>query len=167
MNEHLSDDQLAQHVTDVLNAEADAAFPDERLARQHARILQRVDQEGRPGRVIAFPSSQRRMPASLLQGSSTTRWVAAAAALAFIAGVAAGQRLPTDFRFKPASQMAVSRPLPSSEPTGTTLRASSPLVPSDDEFLGELEIAAQSRPAVLQHLDALTPRAWDVVEVGQ
>ena len=164
MNDNLSDDQLVQRVTAALNAEADAAFPDERLNRQHARILQRVDQDGRPGRVIAFPAGQHRMPTSLLQTSPTTRWVAAAAALAFVAGVAAGQRLPTEFRLSPASQISSSRPA-TPEATGTTLRASTPLVPSDDEFLGELEIAAQSRPAVLRHLDALTPRAWD--EVGQ
>ena len=165
MNENVSDDQLIQQVTAALNAEADAAFPDERLERQHARILQRVDQEGRPGRVIAFPASQHAMPTSLLQTSSSTRWIAAAAAIAFIAGVAAGQRLPTEFRFTPAAQIAGARPI-AAETTGTTLRASAPLVPSDDEFLGEVEIAAQSRPAALRHLDALTPRAWDV-EVGQ
>jgi hypothetical protein len=165
MNENLSDDQLIQQVTAALNAEADAAFPDERLHRQHARILQRVDQEGRPGRLIAFPASQGGMPTSLLQTSPSTRWIAAAAAIAFIAGVAAGQRLPTEFWFAPSAQIAAARPI-AAEATGTTLRASAPLIPSDDEFLGEVEIAAQSRPAALRHLDALTPRAWDV-GVGQ
>jgi hypothetical protein len=164
MNEIQSDDQLVEQVTTALNAEADAAFPDERLNRQHARILQRVDQEGRPGRVIAFPASQHRMPRSLLQTSPSTRWIAAAAAIAFVAGVAAGQYLPTEFRFTPAAPLAAARPT-TAEATGTTLRASVPLVPSDDEFLGELEIAAQNGPAALRHLDAMTPRAWD--EVGQ
>jgi hypothetical protein len=164
MNDNLSDDQLVQRVTAALNAEADAAFPDERLNRQHARILQRVDQDGRPGRVITFPAGQHRMPTSLLQTSPTTRWVAAAAALAFVAGVAAGQRLPIEFRLSPGSQISGPRPA-TPEATGTTLHASTPLVPSDDEFLGELEIAVQSRPAVLYHIDALTPRVWD--EVGQ
>jgi hypothetical protein len=63
--------------------------------------------------------------------------------------------LPNEFHLSPQPQA-----------TGTTLRASAPLVPSDDEFLGEVELAAESRPAVLRHIDALTPRAWDV-EVGQ
>src|SRR5690242_1951191 len=103
MSEHLSDEQLIEHVTTALNAEADAVFPDERLNRQHARILQRIDQEGRPGRVIAFPASPGRTPASLLQGSSTTRWVAAAALIAFVAGVAAGQRLPSAFASRPVT----------------------------------------------------------------
>ena len=164
MNENLSDDRLIQQVTAALNAEADAAFPDERLSRQHARIMQRVDAEGRPGRVIAFPASQHATPSSLLQSSPTTRWVAAAALIAFVAGVAAGQRLPFELGFRSTSQVATSRSV-SPEAAGTTLRASVPLVSADEQFLGELEIAAQSRPAVLRHIDELTPRAWD--EVGQ
>ena len=164
MNENLSDDQLAQEVTAALTAEADAAFPEERLHRQRLRILQRIEQYGRPGRVIAFPASQGRATSALLHPTSTTRWVAAAAVVAFIAGVVAGQRLPNELRFNPTGHMAVARPAP--EPTGTSLRSASQLMPSDDEFLGEVEIAAESRPAVLRHLDALTPRAWDV-EVGQ
>ena len=166
MNNYLSDDQLVQHVTAALNAEADAAFPDERLNRQHARILQRIDQEGRPGRVIAFPASPQRTPVSLLQGSPTTRWVAAAALVAFVAGVAAGQRLPSGFPLRPMGQIAVARPAPAPQPTGTTLHASAPMMPSDEEFLGEVELAADSRPLILRNIDALTPRAWDV-EVGQ
>jgi hypothetical protein len=55
---------------------------------------------------------------------------------------------------------------PPAEPTGTTLRASAPLALSDDEFLGEIELAAESRPVFLRQIDAITPRAWDV-EVGQ
>jgi hypothetical protein len=164
MSEFSTDDQLVQRVTTALNAEADAVFTDERLTRQRARILQRLDQEGRPGRVIAFPASSPRASATLLHTSSTTRWVAAAAAVAFVAGLLAGQRLPSEFRLAPSAQVAASRP--AKEATGTTLRASSPLAVSDDEFLGEVELAAESRPAVLRHIDALTPRAWDV-EVGQ
>jgi hypothetical protein len=166
MNENLSDEQLVEHVASALNAEADAAFPDERLQRQQAKILLRIDQDGRPGRLIAFPASQTRMPASLLlHPTSTTRWVAAAAVAAFIAGLVAGQRLPSEFRLTSTGHLAVARPA-APEATGTTLRASAPLLPSDDEFLGEVEMAAESRPAVLRHLDELTPRAWDV-EVGQ
>lgn len=166
MSEYLSDDEVAQTVSAALIAEADAAFPDERLDRQRARILQRIEQDGRPGRVIAFPASQGPATGALLRTGSTTRWVAAAAAAAFIAGVMAGQHLPTEFHFgTPVQHVAVSRPAP--EPTGTSLRAASVLAPSDDEFLGEVELAAESRPAALRHLDALTPRAWDVEAVGQ
>jgi hypothetical protein len=164
MNENRSDEQFAEDISAVLAAAADEVFPEERLQRQRARILQRIDQWGRPGRVIAFPASQGQPTRSLLHPLSTTRWVAAAAVVAFIAGVVAGQRLPTDVRGRVPIQVAVSRS--PSQVTGTTLRASAPLVPSDDEFLGEVELAAESRPAVLRHIDALTPRAWDI-EVGQ
>jgi hypothetical protein len=164
MNENRSDEQFAEEVSAVLAAAADDAFPEDRLQRQRARILQRIDQSGRPGRLIAFPASQGQTTRSLLHPTSTTRWVAAAAVVAFIAGVVAGQRLPNEFHLGPPLQVAVSRPAP--QATGTTLRASAPLVPSDDEFLGEVELAAESRPAVLRHIDELTPRAWDV-EVGQ
>jgi len=165
MNDYLTDDQLAATVTAALNAEADALMPDDRLDRQRVRILQRIEQDGRPGRLIAFPATPGRTASTLLHTTSTTRWVAAAAIVAFIAGVVAGQRLPNEFNFgQPVQHMAVSRPVP--EPTGTSLRGPAPLLPSDDEFLGEVEMAAQSRPAVLRHLDELTPRAWDV-EVGQ
>jgi len=50
---------LAETLDDVevaVTQAADAAFPADRLARQRARIIQRVDQDGRPGRLIAFPA---------------------------------------------------------------------------------------------------------------
>ena len=37
--------------------EADAGFPDERLERQQARILQRVEHDGRPGRADRLPGA--------------------------------------------------------------------------------------------------------------
>ena len=46
---------LAEMLSDVRTAagmEADAAFPADRLARQRARIMQRLESEGRPGRII-------------------------------------------------------------------------------------------------------------------
>jgi hypothetical protein len=158
----MNDDILLSEVCAAMNAEADAQFSEERLARQQARILQRIDQDGRPGRVIAFPAGAASGLPSLMRTSATTRWVAAAATVAFIVGVLAGHRLPHDLRFEPADQLATRA---TGASTGTTLHGPAP-APSDDEFLGEVEVAGQSRPTVLQHLDALTPRAWEV-EVGQ
>jgi hypothetical protein len=153
-----TDDQLTQDVAAALNAEADAAFPADRLARQQARILQRIEQDGRPGRVISFPASQAHVGPTL-RGSSSTRWVAAAAAAAFVVGVLTGRSLP------PHQSVAPVAVHEAQQPTGTTLSGSMPLVPSDDEFLGEIEIVARRGPAVLHPLDALTPRAGDI-EVG-
>ena len=47
---------LLTEVDAAATLEADAAFSDDRLARQQSRILARIDQNGRPGRVIAFPA---------------------------------------------------------------------------------------------------------------
>jgi hypothetical protein len=150
---------LARMLTDVSDAalaDADAAFPLERLSRQHARILQRIDQDGRPGRLIAFPAGHPHGP-SFLRAHKTTRWVAAAAAAAFIMGLLAGQRLPHDFSGQRTARVSPS----AARATGTTLRAASIPV-SDEEFLDEIEIAVGSGgPAVFRRIDALTPRAWE------
>ena len=68
---------LLAEVSDAAIDEADAAFPDERLARQHARILHRIEQDGRPGRVIAFPAGRSSEPVSL-RTRPGTRMIAAA-----------------------------------------------------------------------------------------
>jgi hypothetical protein len=150
---------LLDEVTTAATAEADAAFSDERLARQHARILQRVDQDGRPGRLIAFPAAQTSSP--LLQRARPfSRWVAAAAVAGLLVGLLAGQFLPDGGgvlrRAQERSQIVAN--------TGSgsvALRAVSTTL-SDDEFLGQVEISAVSRPASLRPLDEMTPRAWEI-----
>ena len=134
--------------------EADEMFPADRLARQRARILQRVDQDGRPARVIAFPAGHSHDAAP--RRLRPARWgtVAAAVAASFLVGLLAehlAHDLPGSRRSIPVqrTQTAVM--------TTTQARAS-----SDDEFLGQVEIAAVGvGPAALRPLDALTPRAWD------
>jgi hypothetical protein len=134
--------------------DADAAFPAERLARQRARILQRVDQDGRPARVIAFPAGYTHEAAP--RRIRPARWgtVAAAVAASFLVGLLA-EHLAHDF---PGSRQA--NPVQRTQGalvTNTQARAS-----SDDEFLGQVEIAAVGvGPAALRPLDAMTPRAWD------
>jgi hypothetical protein len=134
--------------------DADQVFPADRLARQRARILQRVDQDGRPARVIAFPAGHAQEAAP--RRIRPARWgtVAAAVAASFLVGLLA-EHLAHDF---PGSRQAI--PLQRNQvavATTTQARAS-----SDDEFLGQVEIAAVGvGPAALRPLDALTPRAWD------
>ena len=70
--------RCSRRSTLVTTAEADAAFSDERLAKQRARILQRLEQEGRPGRVITFPAAHTQRPP--LRARPGMRWVAGAAA---------------------------------------------------------------------------------------
>lgn len=149
--------ELLDDVSAAADAEIDAAFPPDRLARQQARILHRIDQDGRPGRVIAFPAGSSTAGPSL-RTRSTSRWVAAAAAAAFIVGLAAGHMV-RDFPGASAPRRAALTPAV----TGTTMRSSRTPAVSDDEFLGEIEEAVDSNgPAALRPIDALTPRAWEV-----
>jgi hypothetical protein len=147
---------LLSDVTVVAAAEADAAFSEDRLARQQARILHRLEHEGRPGRVIAFPAGQGHEPAAL-RTRPGMRWVAAAAVAGLVIGLAAGH-LAHDFSLtRPAPTQAS---LPSSEVQ--TLRAVSTGL-SEEEFLGQLELAIEgSGGAALRPLDDLTPRVWEV-----
>ena len=83
---HLS--RMLADVAAVTVAEADAAFSVDRLVKQRARILQRLEQEGRFGRVITFPSNVAQRPS--LRARPGTRWVAGAAAAGLLIGVLAG-----------------------------------------------------------------------------
>jgi len=153
--------ELTSMLNDVdvaLTAEVDQAFPTERLARQHARILQQIELEGKPARVIAFPAASA-VPVRLHR-RPTRRWVAAAGAIAasFVVGIL------TDH---------LTYDLPRSRPVATThlaVRSVDQKAPvrtvaaslSDDELLGQIEAAVgSSGPASLRALDAMTPRAWD------
>jgi hypothetical protein len=146
-----------QELGDAMRAEADHAFPDERLARQRARILQRLEIEGRTARVIAFPTSPHQDGAPA-RPRTPARWgtVAAAVAASFIVGLLAdhlAHELPGKQQSRPVTRVARQANAPTS--------AARP-ISSDDELLGQVELAASGvGPAALRPLDALTPRAWD------
>jgi anti-sigma factor RsiW len=147
--------EILSELDAAADASTDAAFPPDRLERQQARILQRVDQDGRPGRLISFPAHQG--PATLLRSRPRVRWTAAAAVAAFVFGLLAGH-FAHDLSDgnEPQSAGVVGNGNP------TPLRAVSTTF-SEDEFLGEVEVAAtQTGPVALRPLDAMTPRAWDV-----
>jgi len=147
--------EILDNLDEAATVAADAAFPPDRLDRQQARILQRIDQDGRPGRVITFPASQP--AATLLRSRSHVRWAAAAAAAAFVFGLLAGHFVP-DFSIGSRPRAAVV----AKESTPSALRAV-PTTFSEDEFLGEIELATSSNgPLALRPLDAMTPRAWEV-----
>jgi hypothetical protein len=132
---------------------AEDAFPLERLAQQRDRILARVDELCRAGKILTFPSAHpRNVPA---QPSHRTRWVAAAAAAGLVVGLLGGH-LTRDFSSRPSllGRHAVQ--------AGVILRPARPL-PSEDELLGQVEVAFEGTgPSALRTLDALTPVAWDV-----
>jgi hypothetical protein len=149
---------LLQQTSEAATIEADAAFPADRLARQQARILHKIDQDGRPGRLIAFPNGHGHDALSL-RTRPASRWVAAAAAAGLIVGLVAGHMVhdfPGGGRRAPVAHVAVSE-----QATGTAMRSAG--VITDDEFLGQIEAAIdRGGPATLRPLDALTPRAWEV-----
>jgi hypothetical protein len=146
-------------VTERVMSEVDAAFPAERLTRQHARIMQQVDHLGRPARVIAFPVGRTQEPARP-SVRRTRRWVAAtgAVAVAFLVGI---------FTEHLAHQLPAGRRVETrlaSRATDTPVTRTVVASMSDDELLGQIELAVGSAgPAALRPLDALTPRAWDDV----
>ena len=87
------------------SAEADAAFPAERLAAQQTQILRRLEQLDHPARVIAFPGHARY---GRLDGASSgirPAWVGIAAAAGLVLGVFGGHytaRLGTERAATPA-----------------------------------------------------------------
>lgn len=147
--------QMLDDVSVVATAQADLAFSDERLTRQQARIVQRIEQDGRPGRLIAFPAGQPRPPL-LVRSRPASRWVAAAAVAGLVVGLLTGQLLPVGQSASPSPRMVSNE-----SDSGMGLRAVSTTL-SDAEFLGEVEAAGNLGPPALRPLDAATPRAWEV-----
>jgi|SRR5688572_2064823 len=150
---------ILAELDDAATQDAGAAFPEARLEKQHASILHRVEHDGRPGRLVAFPAQQ----ASALIMTPTrprARWAAAVAAAAFVAGVITGQWTHT---FSGSGTAFRSGTAPShivaSEADQLPLRPV-PTTFSEDEFLEQIEMAAsRNGPAALRPLDAMTPRA--------
>ena len=147
--------KVLTEVSDVAAAEADALFTQERLDRQRAHILQRVDQESRHGRLINFPAGQGSSP-TLLRARPGARWIAGAAAAGLFIGLLAGH-LSHDFtagRVLP-SRVAIAPSAPTFQAVSTTM--------SEEEFLGRLEIAVErTGGTALRPLDDLTPLVWEV-----
>ena len=148
---------LLRETSDAAAAEADAAFPDERLTTQRARILQRIEQDGRPARVIAFPAATA-LEARPLRARPAARWIAGAAAAGLAIGLVAGHMahdLPT---FRATDRTAfIDTPAtpPTSQPTLRVVNAS--LI--DEEFLGEIESAVHGPTlTALRPLNDLTPQ---------
>lgn len=149
--------RLLADCSDAAAAGADAAFPPDRLARQRARILQRLDEEMRPGRVITFPAA-RATDVTSFRSRPGMRWIAAAAAAGLVIGVLAGYAT-RGIAGRPAPAARIAALAPESEPI---LRAV-PTSLAEEEFLGLVEIAIEdSSASALRPLDDLTPRVWDV-----
>lgn len=150
---------LLREVTDAAAVDADAAFPPERLAVQRARILLRVAQNGRPGHLLTFPAATS-PGVRLFRVRPASRWVAAAAAAGLAVGLMVGRlthTTPPSMALRaPATHGVTARVAPLAGLTPVSL------VLSDDELLGEIEIAVAGPVAVLRPLHELTPAADQV-----
>lgn len=150
---------LLDEVDHAAVIEADAAFTNERLARQHSRILHRLAADGRPGKLISFPAASNGSHGAA-SWRPTSRWIAAAALVGLFVGVLADQvltRLPG-----PTRPIDHARSAPATNASRAVIQPVAASL-SDDEFLGQLEAAVQSGgPIMLHPLDAATPLAWDI-----
>lgn len=150
---------MLDEVSTSAAAEADAAFPPERRARQQTRILQRLNHHASFGRVLAFPHAHAPTP-SLRPHRPTRlrRWVAGAAAAGLFIGMLAGRLTHQVPALQP---QAPSHAQPLRQANVPLRAATTPL--SDDEFLREVQRAMErSGPVALGRLDALTPVAWEM-----
>ena len=152
----VSDRRLIDEVSAVLRAEADAAFTDERLARQRTSILRRIEEATRPGQIIAFPHAQPSR--ATLRARPGMRWIAGAAAAGLLIGVVAGDfahDLQGGVGDRQSQPVASTAPSPTLQAVSTTI--------SEEEFLGQLEIAIETTGgSALRPLNDLTPLVWEV-----
>ncbi len=135
---------------------ADEAFPADRLARQRRAILDRV-QRLESARVLAFPTTPA--PVAGRPARLGTRWVAAAAAAGLLVGVVTGQYVNFVPHRPRLQQVAASALARTARLVPGPTHAHARVVPTDDEFLSQVDTAIQS-PHVpeLQAIDDLTPR---------
>ena len=159
----------ADTLRDLAFAAADDVFDEAMLEGQRLRILDRLAHLGRAARVLSFPRRSR--DAAMPARTGSRRWISVAAAAGLIIGLVAGQML----HFVPWNAAGVR------EDTITTMQAPGrqgglAIVPasasmrtlSDDELLDEVEAAVQlPRAQSLRALDALTPRASDMLSMGR
>lgn len=151
------------NLRDEAAAEADEAFPPERLAAQQAQIARRLEALERPARIIAFPRFTRPVTNT---HRGPLRWVAAAAAAGLIVGLVAGQLLelprllnhPDSIR----TDARIAQPAPAAR--GAVQPVGSSNTFDDDAFMQDLEVALSSRAVPgLRAIEAMTPRGADYV----
>ena len=143
-------------------ADADLVFTADRLRAQQVQIERRLQQVGRPARVLSFPARVVRGTMSGSPARWTPRWAAVAAAAGLFVGVAVGAsyNFGTRSLFGPSSRQIT--PALTLSPVAT--RGTSPAqVAADDAFLSDLELALE-RPHTRELIafDALTPHVREI-----
>ena len=145
-------------VGETLRADADEAFPAERLAVQQAQIARRLETLERPARVIAFPKAAR----AVISGHShVRRWVTVAAAAGLIAGIGLGQVVPSIRVIRPGQTATAPANFtaPVAENRAKELTPAVTSATDDDDLL--TDDFANPRVKNLSALDDMTPHARD------
>ena len=146
--------RMLAEVSAAANTAADAVFTPDRLRKQQARVLHRIEREGQPGRLLVFPAGHAHGPT--LRSRPATRWIVGAAVAGLVIGLVAGH-LPHDLprRSNTAAQIAA-------RPAASSLQAASASALSEEEFLGLIELAVEGTSgSTLAPLDDLTPLVSD------
>jgi hypothetical protein len=135
--------------------ETDEIFTADRLRAQQAQIARRLELLAHPGRVISFPG--RSVVGAVRRTAYVApRWLAAAAVAGLVVGVGVGSIY--DFTSPEASAPPTAR-VRTAPPVVPLPPPTDSLLPDDDAFLSELELAAGGpRTRELQPFDAMTPR---------
>ena len=143
-----------EQTRDLGIAEADAAFPAERLAVQQSQILHKLEQLDRPSKLLSFPRVSATLPSHIeLHGHDhrvSSRWIAAAAAAGLILGVIGGR-------------LSMWQPRSQAERSAAVQAAPSARVPETarlDEAADLLLDSEVSQPLIhsLSAIDTLTPQ---------
>ena len=138
--------------------EFDALFPADRLRAHQLHIGRRLEQFGRPARVLPFRAAEAEKRHLSRHPRVMRRWLAAAAAVGLAAGIGVNALRGTDAR-RPRVPVTVIEP---ARPV-SVVPASASGLDGDDPFLSELEHAADGpRAPSLEALDALTPHLVEV-----
>jgi hypothetical protein len=136
-------------------AEADEAFPADRLAAQQSHIMRRLEAMGRPAKILTFPRFAG--PISV-QHSTRQRWIASAAAAGLIVGIALGNLV--DFH-RPVSEPAATPRVA----VHTSDRGITPvgLTVSDETLVYDADFSSSSArvPDVLRPIHDITPGGRD------
>lgn len=155
-----------EQTRDLGVAEADAAFPAERLAAQQSQILRKLEQLDRPAKLLSFPrmpSEALTTPAHLagLAGADaleiatrghrvSSRWIAAAAAAGLILGVIGGRLSMWQPSAAARSTGAQAAPTQKAPDTARATNAADLLLDSED--------VSQPQIRSLSAIDTLTPQ---------
>lgn len=146
-----------EDVRDMGAADADAVFPEERLAAQRSQVLQRLESLDRPAKVISFPARAVRH-SDAADHRVSPGWLAAAAAAGLAIGIVSIE-LSHSFETGAAPTTQVADGATNGQPSGlgTVIDAS---ILEEDPY-------SRTQLGSLEAMDEMTPRLIDVVAINR